>query len=229
MREPGHRCSTPALDDTLCRLLPPAVPQRTIPVYGCAAATGGGCCAAHRCCRPSCVVAARGGGLSHHRLRDPPIADRRCRGGDCPLRDPRPVPRLTADQVARHHSQETTRMRPGELTSLSSSAAWLVVLRAAATPARRRAGLLPGHASRNASMTSAACRSPWRDAWRGGSDLTCRKRCRQGGRRTDGQLRCRRPARRYWRACCPNASGRLQAGSAGSPAAQQQVCGRRHL
>ena len=27
--------------------------------------------------------------------------------------------RLTADQLARHHSQETTRMRPGDLTSLS--------------------------------------------------------------------------------------------------------------
>jgi len=46
-------------------------------------------------------------------------------------------------------------MRPGELTSLSSSAAWLVVLRAAATPARRRAGRLPGQASRNGSPTSA--------------------------------------------------------------------------
>ncbi len=46
-------------------------------------------------------------------------------------------------------------MRPGELTSLCSSAAWLVLLPAAATPARRRTGLLPGHASRNGPMTSA--------------------------------------------------------------------------
>jgi len=57
-------------------------------------------------------------------------------------------------------------MRPGDLTSLSSSAAWLVVLPAAASPARRRAGLLPSHASRNGSMTSAACRSLWCDASR---------------------------------------------------------------
>jgi len=46
-------------------------------------------------------------------------------------------------------------MRPGDLTSSSSSAAWLVLLRAAATPAARRAGLLPGQASRNGLMTSA--------------------------------------------------------------------------
>jgi len=38
---------------------------------------------------------------------------------------------------------QTTRMRPGDLTSSCSSAAWLVLLRAAATPARRSAGLLP--------------------------------------------------------------------------------------
>jgi len=36
----------------------------------------------------------------------------------------------------------------------------------------------------------AAGRSLWCDAWRRASDLTCRKRCRQGGGRTDGQLRC---------------------------------------
>jgi len=45
-------------------------------------------------------------------------------------------------------------MRPGDLTSSCSSAAWLVLLRAAATPARRR-GLLPGHASRNGPVTRA--------------------------------------------------------------------------
>jgi len=47
-------------------------------------------------------------------------------------------------------------MRPSDLTSLSSSAAWMVLLRAAATPARRRAGLLPSsYASRDGSVTSA--------------------------------------------------------------------------
>jgi len=46
-------------------------------------------------------------------------------------------------------------MRPSDLTSLSSSAAWMVLLPAAATPARRHTGLLPGQASRNGSMTSA--------------------------------------------------------------------------
>jgi len=112
------------------------------------------------------------------------------------------------------------------LTSLSSSAAWLVLLRAAATPARRRTGLLPGHASRNGSMTSAppvaACGVTPGVARQ---NLDSRKRCRQGGGRTDGQLRCRRPARRCRRSCCSNPSAPLKAGSAGSPTAEQQVCG----
>ncbi len=91
-------------------------------------------------------------------------------------------------------------MRPGDLTSLSSGAAWMVLVRAAATPARRRTGLLPGHASRNGSVTSAppvaACGVTPGVARQ---NLDCRRRCRLGGGRTDGQLRCRRPARRCWR------------------------------
>jgi len=55
-------------------------------------------------------------------------------------------------------------MRPGDLTSSCSSAAWI---RAAATPARRRAGAAarPCFAERFDDQR-AACRSLWRDAWR---------------------------------------------------------------
>jgi len=103
----------------------------------------------------------------------------------------------------------------------------MVLSRAAATPARRRAGLLPSsYASRDGSMTSAppvaACGVTPSVARQ---NLDCRKHCRQGGGRTDGQLRCRRLARRCRRSCCSNPSAPLKAGSAGSPTAEQKVCG----
>ncbi len=62
-------------------------------------------------------------------------------------------------------------MRPGDLTSSCSSAAWMVLLRAAATPARRRAGLLPGPCvAERFDDQRATCRSLWRDAWRCASE-----------------------------------------------------------
>jgi len=170
VREPGHRCSTPAVGDTLCRSLPPAVPQRTIPVYGCAAATAGGCRAAHRCCRPSRVVAARGGGLPHHRLCDPPTADHRCRRGDCPLRDPRPVPRLTADQVARLTRRDNANAagRPDVLVLRCGLDGPVTGGGYSCAPAHRAAAR-PCVAKRFDDQR-AACRRLWRDAWRRASE-----------------------------------------------------------
>ncbi len=155
----------------------PRIPHEQMPVAGLERAALGGPLATTAGCNRRCS------GARVYSTSRPARDTAWC----CSLRPPRragarPIPRLTAVEVARRYPQETKRERPCDLTSSASSSAAV------------SSALLPGwFVAARFDDRRAASRS-LRLVWRRASHLAWRKRCRRPRRRP-----CRPPRPNTWR------------------------------